>query len=103
VNTAGLLTQIHRYKSSAPDISVKKESAGTMVEHSSANNMLAIQGNAAACCVTAQATVTKPGCCVPEYKPYPTNGYKARRCDGPEINYPPLDPTVCRICPQIKP
>ena len=103
VNTSGLLTQIHRYKSSAANVSALNESAGTSLEHSSANNILATKGNVAVCCGPTQATITKEGCCVPEYKPYPTNGDKARICDGPEINYPPLDPTVCRDCPQVRP
>jgi hypothetical protein len=98
IDTAGLFTQMQRYKAAAPHISTINESAGVSLEHKSGANVLATMGNAAICCGPAQVTTTVPGCCTVKYTPYPLNGYTAKKPDPPAINYPPVDPTLCH-CP----
>ena len=98
IDTAGLFTQIQRYKAATPNISTKNESAGISIDHKSGEIMLATVGNAAICCGPAQTTTTVPGCCVVKYTPYPLNGYAAKKPDPSAINYPPVDPSICH-CP----
>jgi hypothetical protein len=96
INTAGLFTQMQRYKAAVPQGNT--DSAGVSVQHKSGSNVLATIGNAAACCAPAQATVVTPCQESIKLQPYPTNGYRPPRCDPPTINYPPVDPTICH-CP----
>lgn len=93
INTAGLFTQMQRYKAAVPQGT--PESAGISIDHKSGANVVATVGNAAVCCGPAQATTTVPGCCTVKYTPYPLSGYAARRPDPPAINYPPLGPGSC--------
>ena len=96
INTSGLFTQMQRYKAAVPQNTT--ESAGSLIEHKSAGNVLATLGNAATCCAPAQATVTVDGCCTVVYTPYPTNGYRPPRPDCQPVNNPLPDPSICD-CP----
>jgi hypothetical protein len=42
------------------------------------------------------------GCCSLKLRPYPWNGYAARRPDPPAINYPPVDPSICKCSENVR-
>lgn len=58
INTAGLFTQMQRYKAAVPQGTT--ESAGISIQHRSGSNVLATLGNAAVCCAPVQETVMLP-------------------------------------------
>lgn len=58
IDTAGLFTQMKRYKAAAPLGAV--ESDGLSIQHKSSNTVLATLGNTAVCCGPVQETVTLP-------------------------------------------
>jgi len=93
IDTAGLFTQMKRYKTAAPLGAA--ESDGLSVQHSSSNNVLATLGNAAACCGPVQDTTTMEGCCIEKLNPYPWNGYRPPRQHCCPVRNPPLGGGSC--------